>query len=53
MSGGKYIIEYRFDGLGKSPKKEVLPTPGFLPGELHGQMRLVGYIGHGVAEIWT
>ena len=24
-------------------EKEMAPTPGFLPGESHGQRRLVGY----------
>ena len=31
-------------GLGRSPwRREWLPTPVFLPGESHGQRRLVGY----------
>ena len=30
-------------GLGRSPEKEWLPTPVFLPGESHGQRSLVGY----------
>ena len=31
-------------GLGKIPwRREWLPTPGFLPGEFHGESSLVGY----------
>ena len=32
-------------GLGRSPGEgnEWQPTPGFLPGESHGQRRLAGY----------
>ena len=28
---------------GRSPGEETQPTPVFLPGEVHGQRRLVGY----------
>ena len=30
-------------GLGRSPGREWLATPVFLPGKSHGQWRLVGY----------
>ena len=30
-------------GLGRSPRREWLPTPIFLPGESHGQRSLAGY----------
>ena len=30
-------------GSGRSPGREQLPTPVFLPGEFHGQRSLVGY----------
>ena len=34
----------RFDpSLGRSQRREWLPTPVFLPGEFHGQRSLVGY----------
>ena len=40
--------------IGKSPwRREWQPTPGFLPGESHGQRTLVGYIVHGVAKSRT
>ena len=28
-------------------------TPVFLPGKLHGQKNVMGYIVHGVAQSWT
>ena len=34
-------------------RKEWPRTPVFLPGEFHGQRKLVGYIVHGVAKSWT
>ena len=40
-------------GLGRSPGGTRIPTPVFLPGELHGQKSLVGYIVHGVAKSQT
>ena len=45
----------RFDSwLRKIPwRKERLPTPAFLPGELHGQRRLVGYSPWGSKELDT
>ena len=30
-------------GFGRSPGRERLPTPVFLPGESHGQRSMVGY----------
>ena len=30
-------------GVGKSPKREWLPTPLFLPGEFHGHRSLINY----------
>ena len=39
-------------GLGRPPwRRKWQPTPVFLPGESHGQMRLVA--GAGVAKSWT
>ena len=38
-------------GLGKIPwRREWLPTPGFLPGESHGESSLVGYSPRGCKE---
>ena len=40
-------------GSGRPPwRREWLPTPGFLPGESHGQRSLVGY-SRGVAKSRT
>ena len=37
--------------VGKIPwRREWLPTPVFLPGEVHGQRSLAGYIVHGVVK---
>ena len=34
-------------------RRELLPTPVFLPGEFNGQRSLVGYMGlHGVHATW-
>ena len=39
------------DTPGKIPQRRIWkPTPVFLPGEFHGQRRLVGYIVHGVTN---
>ena len=42
-------------GSGGSPlwKREWLPTPVFLPGEFHGQRKLVGYSPWGRKELDT
>ena len=37
-------------GLGRSPRREWLPAPVFLPGEVHGQRSLVGYSPWGCKE---
>ena len=34
-------------------RREWLPTPVFLPGELHGQRSLANYTVHGVTELDT
>ena len=34
----------------QSQRREWLPTPGFLPGEFHGQRSLVGYSPWGYQE---
>ena len=40
----KYLPEMRKTWAGKIPwRREWQPTPVFLPGESHGQRRLVGY----------
>ena len=43
-------------GLGRSPGREWLSTPGFLPGEFHDQRSLVGFSSFGHKELdmtWT
>ena len=40
-------------GLKDALEKEWLPTLVVLPGELHGQRSLIGYIVHEVAKSWT
>ena len=41
-------------GLRKIPwRKKWQPAPVFLPGEFHGQRRLVGYTVHGVTKSQT
>ena len=37
-------------GQGEPLEKEMAPTPVFLPGEFHGQRRLVGYSPWGCKE---
>ena len=40
--------------IGKIPwRREWLPSPEFLPGEFHGQRRLVGYSPWGCKELNT
>ena len=45
--------ETRFDPwVGKMPwRREWQRTPGFLPGEFHGQRSLIGYIVHGITKL--
>ena len=38
-------------GMGRSPGEAWQPTPVFLPGESHGQRRLVGYSPWGHKEL--
>ena len=40
-------------GLGRSWRREKIPTPVFLPGEFHGQSCLVGYSPWGRKEWGT
>jgi len=41
-------------GSGRSPwRREWLSTPGFLPGEFHGQRNLAGYNPRGPKELDT
>ena len=40
-------------GLGRSWRREWVPTPVFLPGELHGQRSLAGYSPRGRKELDT
>ena len=49
------VRRYRFDPwVRKIPWRRAWQyTPVFLPGEFHEQMKLVGYIVHGVAKSWT
>ena len=46
------LQETRVPSLGREDpwRKEWLPTPAFLPGEFHGQRRLVGYSPGGFKE---
>ena len=45
-------IQGSIPGLGRLPwKKGWLPTPGFLPGEFHGQRSLEGYSPWGRKEL--
>ena len=61
MTGGSEGKEYACNvgdidsipGLGRSPGREWHPTPVFLPGEFHGQRRLVGYSPWGHKELDT
>ena len=43
LNESQYVVSFRVAPVGKiSRRREWRPTPGFLPGELHGQRSLVG-----------
>ena len=44
LNKSHYVVTFRVAPVGKiSQRREWRPTPGFLPGESHGQRSLVGY----------
>ena len=46
------VMQGSIPGLGRFPEEGTgKPTPVFLPGEFHGQRRLVGYSPYGQKEL--